>query len=223
MNDPEASLLIVEDDASLRISLSQIVAGFGYIVRSASDGFSALLEIRQMVPDLILSDLYMPGMSGFEFLSVVRRRFPAIKLIAMSGAFSSAGVPPGLAADAFYEKGTSLGTLLHIAEDLARMKKLPEATAKLLIVDDEVLTRTVLFEILIEHGYRVRSAGDAFSALHEIRREMPEWQRKVGTLYNKHGYACSEHGQGGDRYYRPSKSRTWLTSHQLLVRSDNKD
>jgi CheY-like chemotaxis protein len=129
MPDPKSSLLIVEDDAFLRISLSQIFAGFGYVVRSASDGFSALLEIRQMVPDLILSDLYMPGMSGFELLSVVRRRFPAIKLIAMSGAFSSAGVPPGLAADAFYEKGTSLGTLLHIANELARMRKPPSVGA----------------------------------------------------------------------------------------------
>jgi hypothetical protein len=56
----------------------------------------------------------MPGMSGFELLSVVRRRFPAIQVIAMSGKCSGDGVPPAVAADAFYEKGTNLGSLLQI-------------------------------------------------------------------------------------------------------------
>ena len=57
------------------------------------------------VPDVILSDLNMPGMSGFEFLSVVRRRFPTVKVIAMSSAFAVDDIPPGVAADAFYQKG----------------------------------------------------------------------------------------------------------------------
>jgi CheY-like chemotaxis protein len=112
----QAKLLIVDDDPSLRMSLSHIFTELGYSVRIAEDGFSALFEIRQEIPDIILSDLNMPGMSGFEFLSVVRRRFPGIHLIAMSGAFSGDGVQPGVAADAFYEKATSLGSLLQIVE-----------------------------------------------------------------------------------------------------------
>jgi len=44
-------------------------------------------------------------MSGFEFLSVVRRRFPKISVIASSGAYGSRGVPTGVLADAFYAKG----------------------------------------------------------------------------------------------------------------------
>jgi CheY-like chemotaxis protein len=99
-----------------RISLSHIFTELGYSVRSAEDGFSALFEIRQEIPDVILSDLNMPGMSGFEFLSVVRRRFPGIHVIAMSGAFSGDGVQPGVAADAFYEKATGLRSLLQIVE-----------------------------------------------------------------------------------------------------------
>ena len=115
---PQANvrLLIVDDEPSTRMLLSHIFTELGHSVRSAEDGFSALFEIRQEIPDIILSDLNMPGMSGFEFLSVVRRRFPEIHVIAMSGAFSGDGVQPGVAADAFYEKATSLGSLLQIVE-----------------------------------------------------------------------------------------------------------
>jgi CheY-like chemotaxis protein len=112
------NLLVVEDDAALRTSLSHIFAAFGHRVRCAADGFSALSELRVQVPDLILSDLNMPGMSGFEFLSVVRRRFPAVKVVAMSSAFAVDDIPPGVAADAFYQKGSNLGALLQIVEDM---------------------------------------------------------------------------------------------------------
>jgi CheY-like chemotaxis protein len=78
----------------IRACLSEIFIESGYAVRIASDGFSALAEIREEIPDLILSDLNMPGMSGFELLSVVRRRFPSIRVIAMSSAFSGVDLPP---------------------------------------------------------------------------------------------------------------------------------
>ena len=72
--------------------------------------------MKKELPDLILSDLNMPGMSGFDFLSIVRSGFPAIRAIAMSGAFTGSEVPSGVSADAFYEKGTGMNGLLHIVE-----------------------------------------------------------------------------------------------------------
>jgi CheY-like chemotaxis protein len=98
--------------------LSNVLAEFGYRIRTAEDGCSALNEIRKEIPDILLSDLNMPCMSGFELLSIVRRRFPAIQTIAMSGAFHGDEVPSGVAADAFYQKGSSLGCLLRIMEAL---------------------------------------------------------------------------------------------------------
>ena len=123
MSPRKTSLLIVDDDVSICKSLSILLAESGYRVRSAADGFSALAEVRSETPDILLSDLNMPGMSGFELLSVVRRRFPAIRVIAMSGAFSGDGVPPGVVADAFYEKGTDLGSLLQIMEAMTRSEQ----------------------------------------------------------------------------------------------------
>ena len=119
----KARLLIVDDQQAIRTSISHLLAEIGYSVRSAQDGFSALRELREEIPDILLSDLNMPGMCGFELLRVVRRRFPSIQVIAMSGAFSGDEVPSGVAADAFYQKGSSMGALLRIIESLPLMER----------------------------------------------------------------------------------------------------
>lgn len=62
----------------------------------------------------------MPCMSGYEFLSVVRSQLPAIHVIAMSGAFSGTCVPPGVAADAFFEKGSCPAFLIKIVEAMTQ-------------------------------------------------------------------------------------------------------
>ena len=119
MSAVKAQLLVVDDDAALRESLGERLSTMGHRVRGAADGFSALLAIRQEIPDVLICDLNMPRMSGFELLSVVRRRFPSIRVIAMSGVFEKDRIPEGVASDAFYEKGTSFGNLLLTIEALS--------------------------------------------------------------------------------------------------------
>ena len=84
-----------------------LLTATGYEVSTAEHGFDALLQLKAPPPpDLIISDLNMPQMSGFELLSVVRRRFPEIPVIAVSGAYEFGDhVPGGIIADAFYSKG----------------------------------------------------------------------------------------------------------------------
>ena len=101
-----ASILFVDDDQCMREVMAMILTEEGYDVSTAADGLDALARLRSSVPDLIMSDLHMPRMSGVEFLSVVRRRFPAIPVIAISGAHQmDATFPVGVMADAFYPKG----------------------------------------------------------------------------------------------------------------------
>jgi CheY-like chemotaxis protein len=97
-------ILVVDDEESIRSTSTAILTQLGYEVRTAADGFAALVELRRSPPDIIISDLRMPNMSGFEFLSVVRRRFPHIAVIAISGEYNGSE-PAGLIADAFFTKG----------------------------------------------------------------------------------------------------------------------
>jgi CheY-like chemotaxis protein len=119
----QPTLLIVDDEPSIRESLSQVLTEIGYRVRSAEDGFSALREIVHEAPELLLSDLNMPGISGFELLSEVRLRFPAIRTIAMSGSFRGDEAPSGVAADGFYQKGSSVVALLRVMETLPHVER----------------------------------------------------------------------------------------------------
>ena len=99
-------ILLVEDDPLLREVGKLLLAAQGYEVLCAEDGFEGLAALKQSLPDIIISDLRMPNMNGFEFLSVVRRRFPTIPVIAVSGEFSGLSMPESVLADAFFSKGT---------------------------------------------------------------------------------------------------------------------
>jgi CheY-like chemotaxis protein len=116
MSKTDLNLLIVDDEADTRYLLTQIFTMRGFNVRSAEDGFSALQMIRSSVPDILLSDLNMPGMSGFELLSVIRRLYPQIHVIATSGAYSGTNVPKGIAADSFHEKASGLAGLFELMD-----------------------------------------------------------------------------------------------------------
>ncbi len=112
-------VLIVEDDPLVLETTAAVVRSFGFSVRTAEDGFIALQILREVLPDMILCDLRMPGMSGFELLSIVRRRFPHIPTIAISGEYVLASMPLGLLVDHFFQKGGYTPEQL-----LAKMKEL---------------------------------------------------------------------------------------------------
>jgi CheY-like chemotaxis protein len=122
MSEAKFRLLIVDDEPNIRSSISEILTEVGYQVRSAPDGRAALAEIRREAPEVLLSDLSMPGMSGSELLLLVRREFPQIRLVAMSGAYSGEEIPNGVPADAFYPKSASVEQLLEIMSSLAAQK-----------------------------------------------------------------------------------------------------
>jgi len=121
-------ILVVDDNPGVRETIAMLLMSAGYDVVVADDGFAALLQLGKTEPDVIVSDLEMPRMSGFELLSVVRRRFPQILTLAMSGAYSDEGVPVGVIADGFYPKGGPPKNLFRAIEQVIHAA-LPRSTA----------------------------------------------------------------------------------------------
>jgi CheY-like chemotaxis protein len=78
-------VLVVDDDPSIRGLLSRHLENAGFKAIHARDGIDALVKLRDTLPTVIISDLEMPRMSGVEFIGVVRRRFPVIPVVALSG------------------------------------------------------------------------------------------------------------------------------------------
>src|SRR5262245_56877849 len=68
------NVLIVDDDAAIRTSLAEAVSEWGAEVRMAVDVTDALARVAERVPDLVLSDIRMPGGSGVDLLELLRER-----------------------------------------------------------------------------------------------------------------------------------------------------
>lgn len=124
-------ILVVDDEPAIREAVREILESQGYEVLTAADGLDGLHALSKSLPDLIISDLNMPRMSGFEFLSIVREGFPHIATIAMSGGYSAGEIPLGTLADAFLQKGNyTIKELSHQVGKLLAASPLRSETKK---------------------------------------------------------------------------------------------
>jgi CheY-like chemotaxis protein len=112
-------ILVVDDEPSMREVTRAILESQGYEVLTVADGLDGLNALSGALPDVIISDLSMPRMSGFEFLAIVRKRFPRIATIAMSGEYLPSENPRGILADAFLQKGRY--TVDELFEEVAKL------------------------------------------------------------------------------------------------------
>ena len=79
------TIMIVDDEPSIRTSLEGVLEDEGYKVICASDGNEALKTIEEEMPDLILLDIWMPGIDGIETLKRMRSLHPRLQVIMISG------------------------------------------------------------------------------------------------------------------------------------------
>ena len=87
MSDSMKKIFVVDDDKSIRWVLEKALTKNNYKVFVYDDPKAMILDIENFKPDVIISDIRMPGMSGIDMLEKIKREYPKIPIIIMT-AFS---------------------------------------------------------------------------------------------------------------------------------------
>ena len=104
------TILVVDDEPAIRDLVSVLLEDAGYTVCSAPDGLAAVEAVARDSPDLVITDLYMPGLDGLGLIARLRSERPHLPIVVLSAALRvspPAGVP-------FVAKPLDVGTLLAV-------------------------------------------------------------------------------------------------------------
>ena len=84
-----ARIMVIDDQESIRRIVRRALENDGHQVFEASDGEVGMALLEREPADVVITDIFMPGMDGIQTLREIRKRYPAIKVIAMSGGDST--------------------------------------------------------------------------------------------------------------------------------------
>jgi YesN/AraC family two-component response regulator len=113
-------VLLVDDESSIRKLLRKVLESAGYSVLEAANGREALKSVRQRPVDVMLTDIVMPEKEGLETIRELRTLHPAVRVIAMSGAFDGRYLKTAamMGARATMKKPVAPDELLRILEQV---------------------------------------------------------------------------------------------------------
>jgi DNA-binding NtrC family response regulator len=115
---PRGRILVIDDESNARNALAEILREEGYSAETAADGFKGLSRFHEFSPDLVLTDLKMPGMDGVQLLEKIREVDPSVPVIVMTafGAVDTAVAAMRAGAADYVTKPINTDELLLIVE-----------------------------------------------------------------------------------------------------------
>jgi PAS domain S-box-containing protein len=166
------TILAVDDDPNIREFLRQELEAAGYRVNEASDGIEAINMIKTQRPDLIILDIMMPKMSGFDVAAVIKND-PAtmdIPIIVLSIVEDKErGYRIGI--DRYLTKPVNTDELLREIEILISKGV---SKKKVLVVDEDETTVKTISESLAAKGYNVVSVCNGSECIDKAKAEKPD-------------------------------------------------
>ncbi len=115
-------ILIVDDDANILFLISEVLTRNGYEPLMAYSGASALELVKNHRPELVVLDIMMPGIDGFEVCRAIKADpgLAAVKIILLTAKIESADIQAGIAAgaDAYFTKPFKIAELLEKIREL---------------------------------------------------------------------------------------------------------
>jgi DNA-binding response OmpR family regulator len=119
-------VLIIEDDADIRMLLRELLERNGYEVSEAEDGESGLRRFDQTLPEVVITDIVMPGREGISTIMELRKKKANTRIIAITGGKRASSVYLDLArklgADKAFEKPLDLSLLLKAISELTAQR-----------------------------------------------------------------------------------------------------
>lgn len=109
-------ILVVDDDASIRQTVREILDLEGYKVETAADGREALLVVERRAPSLVLLDMRMPEMDGWGFARALMERGIRLPIVVMTAAENARSWADEIGAQAYVAKPFELEELLATVE-----------------------------------------------------------------------------------------------------------
>jgi DNA-binding NtrC family response regulator len=128
-----ARILVVDDETAARSALTELLREEGYEVQSAGDGFKALGRLDGWTPQIVITDLKMPGMDGIQLMEKLRERIADVSVVVMTafGTVESAVEAIQQGADDYLTKPLHLGQLLVVVERVLNHRALQQETERL--------------------------------------------------------------------------------------------
>jgi len=122
------TILAVDDEVAILQSLSGILSDEGFEVLTASNGYEALKVIEEESPDLVLLDIWMPGIDGIETLQEIKRTNPFLQVVIISGhgTIETAVKATKLGAYDFIEKPLSIEKVVVTINNALNFRRLEE-------------------------------------------------------------------------------------------------
>ncbi|MEZ5357823.1 MAG: response regulator [Candidatus Zixiibacteriota bacterium] len=168
----ELNILVVDDDAYLLDLLIETLTTIGYDAIGAPNAVEALKMLETSEVNLIITDIKMPQMDGIEFARTIRRTYPDLPIVFISGAFTPS-VLRQIEGEPYIPKPFRINQIEKIIEDVANRVAMPVKSKPgdmILVVDDDDSFRLMLIESLKLSGYTVAGVGDGISAVERIKK-----------------------------------------------------
>jgi len=124
-----AHILVIEDDEQIRVLLRQILEQEGHEVLEAPEGDKGLKIYRENLPDIVITDLIMPGKEGLETIRELREVNPDVRILAVSGGGK-------ISPDLYLDLARRLGAFLTLKKPFTRMEIL--GAVDLLVQNGEI-------------------------------------------------------------------------------------
>ena len=167
------TILIVDDEPEVLKAVSQLVRAEGYDVMLAESGDRALGILTRRSFDLILTDLMMPGINGWQLLEAAKREYPDTKVVVLTGYIDQQGesILVDRNADGYLVKPIDVAKLRALLSNLLDGDEVIGAHVS--VVDDDRITLTMVEGVLAEHGILVNPFTSPGAALQHALDDRP--------------------------------------------------